>query len=176
MSDHHLVFGELRSVYRPTPKRIFAWLLLALGPLALFLAAIITVVGDYSDGRRPESFIFVCSGGLLLLIVLFTSLIVSEWRKWSRTRSARFSVYQNGFVYEQDGKSSACRWDQIKDVNYTRVRVPSRASPNLHVNLVRSVIRNDGTVISLAETLDRNKVTAIINATYRKRGVSKSEQ
>jgi hypothetical protein len=46
----------------------------------------------------------------------------------------------------------------------------------LHVNLVRSVIRNDGTVISLAETLDRNKVTAIINATYRKRGGSKSEQ
>ncbi|HEY9500647.1 MAG TPA: DUF6585 family protein [Pyrinomonadaceae bacterium] len=149
--------------------RGFAIPLLGLGPLVLFLVAIITVVGDYSNGRRPEGFIFVCSGGLLLLIVLFTSLIVSDGRKWSRTRSARFSVYQNGFVYEQDGKSSACRWDQIKDVNYTRVRVPSKASPNLHVNLVRSVIRNDGTVISLAETLNRNKVTAIINAAYRKR-------
>lgn len=174
MQSYHHNLGELRCVNRPSTVRIWIMLVLSLGLLiAVMLGALLTLDLFTSLFMRTKEGTFVkasgpvvCLGVSVLCLVLFSSLLVGDFRKWFATRTTQLRIYQEGFTYETKGQIESYRWDEIKDINFRVIEIHSKHSLPAKVRVIRSIVKSDGTVISLAETLNLMKITKLItNAT-----------
>ena len=100
----------------------------------------------------------------VLLLVLISSFLWKDFRKWLATRTSKLMIFDRGFTYETGGRIETCHWDDIKDITFRRVEVASKHSPPKRVNLIRSIVKKNGEMISLAETLNLTSITKLITA------------
>lgn len=172
--NYHLNLGELRSVIRPSTVHIWIMVVLSLGLLmAVMLGALLTLDSFTSlftlkkEGTPVAvSGPLVCLGVSGLCLAIFSSFLIGDFRKWSATRTIQLRIYQEGFTYESKGQKEAYRWEEIKDINFRVIEIHSKHSVPTKVRVIRSIVRSDGTVINLAETLNLIKITELItNAT-----------
>jgi hypothetical protein len=169
MQSHRPSLGELRSVHRPSKPGL--WPVSALGTPLLLIAALCTLLmldsftGVFTGGKGAPSAdvsnYFICMGVVSLLLALLGSIMVSDYRAWSATKTVKLTIYQEGFTYESQGRLEACRWDEIEKCKSKFIEVHSKAF-RARVKVIRSIVKKDGTVINLAETLDLRQVTALI--------------
>lgn len=176
MRNYHHNLGELCSVHRPLTFHIWAWSVVALFPLLLFLfGAFLTVdalTSTFNQSRdeisKTVSNGLACLGCIGLPLAVLGVIIISEIRQWLATRTVKLTIYQEGLTYESGNQMESCRWDEIKDINFRFIPSYSKAFPGSKVKVIRSIVKNDGTVISLAETLNMTKVTRLIMARKKK--------
>ena len=88
--------------------------------------------------------------------------MIGDFRKWAATRTIRLRIYHEGFTYASKGQLEVYRWDEIKDINFRVIELHSKHSAPTKARVIRSIVRSDGTVINLAETLDVIKITRLI--------------
>jgi hypothetical protein len=150
--------GEKRSTHRAS----LAWLwLLIFCVVPVFLvtaAAAVYAVTSITPGP------FACLGGSLLLLVVLGAMCVSDFRKWSATRTVELVIYQKGFTYENKGQLESCLWSDIERVDFRPFEVRSKHSPPRRISVIRAIVKRDGTVIGVADTLNLRKITALIKA------------
>jgi hypothetical protein len=160
--------GELRSVHRPPIWRIWIMAMVSLGPLLLLGLGVVLLIDDFVHGRdlnlNKLSTRFGCLGGLGLILALVIGLMVSEFRKWYRTRTVRLKIYEQGFTYEEQDRRYVCAWNEIKDITHRMIKIHPRYSPSRRIRVIRSIVKADGAVIVLAETLNLIKLTRLITA------------
>jgi hypothetical protein len=171
MQSHRPNLGELHSVHRPPKPRL--WSMLALGTPLLMIAALCTLLildsftgvftGSTKGSTDDVSNYFICMGVVVLLLALLGSILVSDYRAWSATRTVKLTIYQEGFTYESQGRIEACRWDEIEELKSKLIEVHSKAL-RARVKVIRSIVKKDGTVINLADTLDLRQITELITA------------
>jgi hypothetical protein len=171
MQSYRSHLGELRSVHRPSKPRL--WPMLALATPLLMIAALCTVlmldsftgVFTGSKGVSPDdvSNYFICMGVVGLLLAVLGSIYVSDYRAWSATRTVKLTIYQEGFTYESRGRKEVCRWDEIEKIKFRFIQVHSKAF-RIRVKVIRSIVKKDGTVINLAETLNLRQITGLITS------------
>jgi hypothetical protein len=147
------------------------WSAFAIAPLLFFLLGVVVAL-DAQKSRRPISetisnafACLICAGLPLAVLGL---VLISDFRKWFATRKDRLTIYESGFVYENEARALACRWDEIKDIKFRLVPSYSRAFPGTKVRVIRAVAKTDGAVIAFAETLNLVKITRIIDAAREK--------
>jgi hypothetical protein len=169
MQNYHLNLGELRSVIRPSTVRIWIMAVISLGLLmAVMLGALLTLDSFTSlftlnkKGTVAASGPVVCLGVSSLCLAIFSSFLIGDFRKWSATRTIQLRIYQEGFTYESKGQIDAYRWDEIKDINFRVIEIHSKHSASTKARVIRSIVKSDGTVINLAETLDLLQITKLI--------------
>jgi hypothetical protein len=104
----------------------------------------------------------LCASVPALLLALIASFWIKDYRKLSKTKTLRLTLYQNGFTYESDGQKDSCRWEEIRDITHRSVQIHSKHAPPRRVRLIWSVLKKDGELISFAETLDLTKITRLI--------------
>jgi hypothetical protein len=177
MQDYHPQLGERRSVHRAS----LAWVLLlvlCVAPLLLLTSvAALYAVNSFvpvlteskGDALSKVTGPFACLGGSGLLLALVVGVFVGDFRKWSATRTVRLIIYQKGFTYESKGHMESCQWFEIKDIDFRRIEVKSKHSAARKVRVIRSIVKRDGRVISLAETLKLEKITGLITTAREKR-------
>ena len=123
------------------------------------------LIDDLTHGRNGSLMTPIgCLSVVGLILALLIGFMISEFRKWYPTRSARLQIFQEGFVYQQNDRVQVCSWRDIRDITHRNVWVHSKYATPRKVSVIRSVIKTDGTVISLAETLDLHKLTTLIAA------------
>lgn len=150
--------GEKRSVHRAS----LAWLwllILCVAPLLLVTAAAAIFA---VTSRTPGP--FLCLGGSGLFLAVLAAMCVSDFRKWSATRTVRLAIYEQGFTYENKGHMESCRWPDIERIDFRPIEVRSKHSPPRTVSVIRSIVKRDGAVIGLADTLNLQKITKLIKA------------
>jgi hypothetical protein len=166
MPDPDINPGELRSVHRPPTWRIWILALASLGPLFLLGLSIVLLIDDFAHGRNVSlsqlSTRFGCLGGIGLILALLIGFLISEMRKWWRTRTVRLKIYEQGFTYEEQDRRQVCAWNDIKDITHRTIKIHAKHSPARRVSVIRSIVKRDGTVIVLAETLNLHKLTGLI--------------
>jgi hypothetical protein len=108
---------------------------------------------------------FGCLGGSGLLLALVGAACLSDFRAWYATRTVKLVIYQKGLTYETKDHMESCYWGDIKHVDFKLIEVKTKNSAPRKVSVVRSIVKNDGPVISLAETLNLIKITNLITAT-----------
>lgn len=142
--------------------------LVSLGPLFALGLAIALLIDDFVHGRAANpsklSVRFGCLGGIGLILALLIGFLASEIRKWYPTRRVRLKIFDHGFTYQDHDEIQACAWNEIKDITHRTVMVHSKHSAPRRVSVIRSIVREDGTVIVLAETLNLHKLTGLITA------------
>lgn len=137
---------------------------------AIVLVVVLAIESLTSSNQSKGSFFdrllapLGCAGVTGLLFALIAGFLVRDFRKWLATRTVTLRIYQEGFTYENKGQLEACSWAEIKDITHRRIEVKSKHSPPRRVNIIRSIIKGDGTFISFAETLDLRKITTVITA------------
>ena len=170
MQSYRPMLGELRSVHRPSKPRL--WPTLALSTPLLMIAALCTLLildsltGVFTGGKEVTlddvSNYLICMAVVGLLLAVLGSILISDYRAWSATRTVKLTIYQEGFTYESRGRVEACRWDEIEKIKSKLIDVHSKAF-RTRVKVIRSIVKKDGTVIDLAETLNLRQITALIN-------------
>jgi hypothetical protein len=167
MPDLDINPGELRSVHRPPTWRIWILAMVTLGPLFLLGLSIVLLIDDFAHGRDANpsqlSTRYGCVGGIGLILALLIGFLISEVRKWYRTRTVRLKIYEQGFTYEEQNRRQVCAWNDIKDITHRTIKIHAKHSPPGRVSVIRSIVKRDGTVIVLAETLNLHKLTNLIN-------------
>lgn len=167
---HHLdnKLGELRSVHRPPIWRILFMAMVALAPLFLFGLGLLVLIDDFVHGRDTNLNKLMtpigCLGVLALILALLIGFLVGEFRKWFATRSVRLKIFERGFTYEDHNQTQVCAWDEIKDITHRKIKIHRYHSASRRISIIRSIVKRDGTVIELAETLDLHKLTRLIEA------------
>ena len=171
MTDYHHDLGELRSVHRPSSIRIWLIGLVALALLSFVILGLLAILNSLASGSDNKegslNRVFgqlICLGAPGLMLALIWSFLVKDFRSWSATRTAKLTIFQKGFAYESEGRLETCHWDEIKDITFRRVEVKSKYSAPRKVNLIRSIVKKDGEMISLAETLNLTRITKLITA------------
>jgi hypothetical protein len=106
----------------------------------------------------------LCLGVPVLLLAVVSIFLLQDFRKWSATRKSKLMIFEKGFSYETESGLETCHWDDIKDITFRRVEVAGKHSRPRRVNLIRSIVKKDGEMISLAETLDLTSITKLITA------------
>ncbi len=166
MPDLNINLGEVRSVHRPPIWRIWIMAMISMGPLLLLGLGIVLLIDDAVHGRdlnlNKLSPRVGCLGGIALVLALVIGLLVSEFRKWFRTRTVRLKIYERGFVYEEQDRMHVCAWNEIKDITHRMIKIHPRYSPSRRIRVIRSIVKRDGTVIVLAETLNLIKLTRLL--------------
>lgn len=151
-------------------------MLLLSAPLLIICALCTLIIFDSftgvltgSTGGRPGgvSNYFICMGVVGLLLALIGSILVSDYRAWSATRTVELAIYQEGFTYESHGRIEVCRWDEVEKVKTRFLEIHSRAF-RTRVKVIRSVVKKDGTVIDLPTTLNLRRITKQITAAREK--------
>lgn len=158
--------GELRSVHRPSTWQIWFLAMISLAPLFLLALGIVILIDDFVHGRAQGANKLLtpigCLGGLGLILALLIGFLFSEFRKWFPTRSVRLKIFERGFTYEDHNQTQVCAWDEIKDITHRKVKIQRWHSASRRISIIRSVVKRDGTVIVLAETLNLHKLTRLI--------------
>jgi hypothetical protein len=176
MQNYQLNLGELRSVIRPSTARIWIMVVISLGLLmAVMFGAVLTLNSFTSlfTQNKPGTAVsgpVVCLSVSSLCLAIFSSFLIGDFRKWSASRTIQLRIYQEGFTYEEKGQIEAYRWDEIKDINFRVIEIHSKHSAPAKVRVIRSIVKRDGTVIDLAETLDLIKITKLITNATKKLG------
>lgn len=176
MQNYELNLGELRSVIRPSTFRIWIMVVLSLGLLmAVLLGAVLTFnsftsLFTLNNQGTAASGPLVCFGLSSLCFAIFSSLLIGDFRKWSATRTVQLRIYQKGFTYESKGQIESYRWDEIKDINFRVIEIHSKHSAPAKVRVIRSIVKRDGTVTNLAETLNLVKITKLITKATKELG------
>lgn len=165
--------GELQSVWKPpvfqilfTPLISLPLMLLAsLCGLLIFEAFTVPQSAGGESALARASSPLVCSGVLFSLLFVLGIIWLEEFRKWKRTRKHVMRIYERGFTYETEARFSSCRWDEIAAIERTYIKVSSKAFPAIRKEkVVRSVVKTDGAIIDIAETLNRVKITEQIDS------------
>ena len=172
MANDNQDLGELRSVHRPSTARLWLMALVALALLSFVLLGLLALLNSWisgaaiNKGGMPNSILgpTVCLAVPLVLLALVCSVLLKDFRKWSATRTTKLMIFEKGFTYESGGRTETCHWDDIKDITFRRVEVASKHSPPRRVNLIRSIVKKDGEMVSLAETLNLTSITKLITA------------
>ena len=166
MPEHNINLGELRSVHRPPTWRIWILAMVSLGPLFLVGLSIVLLIDDFVQGRDASlsqlSTRIGCVGGIGLILALLTGFLFSEARKWYRTRTVQLKVYERGFTYEEQDRIQVCAWNEIKDITHRAIKTHPKHSASRRISVIRSIVKQDGTIIVLAETLNLLKLTKLI--------------
>jgi len=170
MANQHHDLGELRSVHRPSTVRLWLMALVALALLSFVILGVLALLNSLTSGfaiNRAGTLnsIFgpaICLGVPVLLLALVSSLLLKDFSKRSATRTSKLMIFEKGFTYESGGRTETCHWDDIKDITFRRVEVASKHSPPGRVNLIRSIVKKDGEMVSLAETLNLTRITKLI--------------
>jgi hypothetical protein len=140
--------------------------MVSLGPLFLLGLSIVLVIDDFRHGRAASlsqlATRFGFAGGIALILALLIGFLISETRNWYRTRTVRLKIYQRGFTYEEQDRREVCAWNEIKDITHRTIKIHAKHSPSRRVSVIRSIVKRDGTVIVLAETLNLHKLTRLI--------------
>jgi len=144
--------------------------LVALALLSFVLLGLLALLNSWISGAAINkngmlNSIFgqtICLGVPVLLLSLICSFLLKDFRKWSTTRTSKLTIFEQGFTYESGGRTETCHWDDIKDITFRRVEVASKHSPPRRVNLIRSIVKKDGEMVSLAETLNLTRITKLI--------------
>ena len=102
-----------------------------------------------------------------LLLAPLGSSLVSDHRAWSATGTVKLTIYQEGFTYESQDRIEVCRRDEIEKIKSRFILVHSKAF-RARVKVISSIIKKDGTVINLAETLDLRQLTRLITTAKNK--------
>jgi hypothetical protein len=126
--------------------------------LLVTAAAAVNVVTATTPGP------FICLGGLGLFLALVGAMCVSDFRRWSATRTVRLAIYEQGFTYENKGHREFCRWSDIERIDFRPIEIRGKHSPPRKVSVIRSIVKSDGTVIGLADTLNLQRITRLIKA------------
>jgi len=134
----------------------------ALALLSFVMLGVLALLNSLTSG--PILGPAICLGVPVLLLALVSSFLLKDFRKWSATKTSKLMIFEKGFSYETGGRIETCHWDDIKDITFRRVEVASKHSPPGRVNLIRSIVRKDGEMISLAETLNLTSITKLITA------------
>ena len=171
-ASHPQDLGELRSVHRPTTVRLWLMGLVVIALLSFVVVRLLALLNSSSAGpatnKGPVLDTIVgpaiCLGVPVLLLALVSSFLLKDLRKWSASRTSKLMIFDKGFSYESAGQIETCRWDDIQDITFRRVEVTSKHSPPRKVNVVRSIVRKDGEMISLPETLNLERITRLITA------------
>lgn len=163
--------GELRSVHRPPKPSL--WPILALSTPLLMIGTLCTLLifdsftgvftGSTEASSAGVSNYFICMGGVGLLLAILAIIFVSDFRAWSATRTVKLTIYQEGLTYESQGRMEVCRWDEIEKMKSRFIEVYSKAF-RARVKVIRSIVKQDGTMIDLAKTLDLRQITELITA------------
>jgi hypothetical protein len=172
MQNEHPDLGEQTSVHRPSAARLWIMSIIALALLASGIVGVLLtldfLISFFGGGRKISydgvSTSLVWLGVSLLFLVPLVGVLRSDFRRWSATKTVTLTIYQNGFAYESEGTRETCHWDDIKDITHRVVEVRSKHSAPRRMHLIRSIVKKDGEMISLADTLDLMKVTRIISA------------
>jgi hypothetical protein len=164
-------FGAQRSVHRPSLSWLM-WLLLGVVPIllltvvaAVFAVDSLTRWSGHGRGAAAGNAAapFACLGGSGLLLLVAGAVCFSDFRKWQTTRTVKLVIYEQGFSYESKGEIETCRWTEIEHIDYRRIEVKKgKYASARRANVVRSVVKQDGTMITFAETLDLEKITKLI--------------
>ena len=178
MPDHDPNLGELRSAHRPATVRMWIMAVISLGLLVSVLLGALLMLESFTSRSTPTregafervSTPLICLGISSLCLALFGGFLISDFRKWSATRTVQLKIYQEGFTCENDGQIEAARWDEIKDVNFRVIETHSKYSRPTKVRVIRSIVKKDGTAINLAETLNLTKVTKLITEAKKELG------
>jgi len=172
LANHHQDLGELRSVHRPSTVRLWLMALVTLALLSFVMLGVLALLNSLTSGSaiNKEGSLntilgpSICLGVPVLLLALIGNFLLQDFRKWSATRTSKLMIFEKGFSYETEGRIETCHWDDIKDITFRRVEVANKHSPTRRVNLIRSIVRKDGEMISLAETLNLTSITKLITA------------
>jgi hypothetical protein len=178
MQNYHSNLGELRSAHRPSTVRIWIMAVISLALMVgVLLGALLTLDSFTSLFTQTKEGTFERAGGPLiclgvssLCLALFGSFLVGDFRKWSATRTVQLRIYQKGFTYKSKGQVEAYRWDEIKDINFRVIEIHSKHSAPTKVRVIRSIVKRDGTVINLAETLNLIQITKLITTARKELG------
>ena len=139
-----------------------------MGPLFVLGLGIVLLINDYRHGKYTSTGTlatpFGCLGAVALILLLLISLSIGEIRKWYPTRNVRLRIFERGFIYEEPKGIQTCAWKEIKDITHRTDLVHSKHSPPRRVSVIRSIVKHDGTVIVLAQTLNLHKLTSLITA------------
>ena len=115
--------GGLLSIHRPSTWRFWFMAMIALAPMFLLVLGIVILIDDFGQGRDVGAGPFGCLGGIVLVLALLIGLLVSEFRKWYPTRSARLKIFEQGFTYEDQNRRQVCAWHEIKDITYRKIKI-----------------------------------------------------
>jgi hypothetical protein len=174
MQNHHHNLGELRSVIRPSTDRIWIMVVISLGLLMAVMLGLLLTLDSFTSLLTPNkertlsavSGPLACLGVSSLCLAIFSSFLIGDFRKWFATRTIQLRIYQAGFTYESKGHIEAYRWDEIKDINFRVMEIHRKHSTPAKVRVIRSIVKSDGAVINLPDTLNLIKITELItNAT-----------
>lgn len=143
--------------------------------LGLFLAVLLGVILTLDSvtslfGQTREATFesasspLMCLGASTLCLALFVSFLLSDLRKWSATRTVQLKIYREGFTYGSKGQVEACRWNEIKTLNFKIIEIHSKHSAATKARVIRSIVKSDGKVIDLPETLDLMTITKLITS------------
>lgn len=165
LNDPHNL-GELHSVHRPSVHYLLILSFMTLVPLSLLSFSLLITFTGANSKNEPSGFdLVLCNGALVLLLLVIGALWVSEFRAWSRSRTVKLSLYQNGFTFENKDTIQTCRWEEIKHLRYRNITVVSK-SLRRSVKVIRSIVKKDDTVINLPETLKLETITKIITSSH----------
>lgn len=173
MQSGHPNLGELRSEHRPSTVRIWIMVMISLSLLmGVLLGSLLTLdsfTAFFTQTSKEESTTratgpLICLGVSSLCLALFGSFLISDFRKWSATRTVKLMIYQEGFTYESKGQTEVCRWGEIKDINFRVIEIRSKHSAPTKARVIRSIVKQDGKVIDLPETLNLMKITKLITS------------
>lgn len=153
--QNHPQLGERRSVHRPSLAWLWLVLLCVIPVLIVTAAAAAYAVTSITPGS------FLCPGGSGLFLIILGALCLSDFRKWSTTRTVRLAIYEQGLTYENKGSMESCRWADIERIDFRPIEVRSKHSPSRKVSVIRSIVKRDGTVIGLADTLNLQRITRL---------------
>lgn len=115
----------------------------------------------FSDVDIP--FLVVMGIPALILFVL-GGFLWNEMRKRSSGKTPVLKIFERGVTLEKNGSMETCRFCDIRDIFYRRITVPSKLRPQPEINVIRSIIRQDGQVITLPDSLHSVSVTNAISA------------
>ena len=153
-------------MHRPASWRIWILAMVSLAPLLLLGLSIVLLIEDLTHGRDAGlsqlATRFGFAGGIALILTLLIGFLIGETRTWYRTRTVRLKIYERGFTYEEQDRRQVCAWNDIKDITHRTIKIPAKHSPSRRVSVIRSIVKRDGTVIVLAETLNLHKLTKLI--------------
>lgn len=167
VQNDQLNLGELRSTHRPSTIRLWIMAVIALALLMAVLLGILLTFDSFSNQSREGAFAraaspLACLAASSLWIVILGSFLISDFRKWSATRTVRLQVYQDGLSYESKGHLEAYRWDEIKDINFKVIEIHSKHSTPRKAMVIRSIVTRNGSTINLADALNLIEITELI--------------
>jgi hypothetical protein len=169
MQNLHPDLGELRSTHRPAILGILFFGLVLIPLLVVVIVSVLftfnAVISLFTENKGSLSDavgkFFVCLVAPCLILTLAGGFWVSSIRNWLKTRTVKLRIYRDGFTYESQGQTQACRWNEIKNINFRWIELGGK-SLRRRVRVIRSVDKTDGQVINIAETLNLIKITEII--------------